>query len=95
MLGLDPEFFCGREYLRSATEEILEWIKSARTDDGIRPSIPGELGEAARRASENRIDVDDATWTELAAILADLGIDAEKELPGYAPIYGANASSPS
>lgn len=93
MLGVDPEFFCGREYLRIATDEIVQWITSARTDDGVPPSIPGELGEAARRASGNRIDVDDATWTELAAILDDLGIDAESELPRQAPIQRAIAPS--
>ncbi len=69
LLAIDPEHFCGLDYLQSAVEEMLEWVQAPEADVDTQYTAPGLLGSLRRRQSGNVVGIDSTTWKELVEVM--------------------------
>jgi LDH2 family malate/lactate/ureidoglycolate dehydrogenase len=76
VVALDPWRFVQPERFEADVEALVAWVKTAPPAPGFdEVLVPGEsAARAAARNTQEGVPVDDATWSELAALAEELGI---------------------
>lgn len=75
VLALDPERFIGRSALEASMSALIAWVRQPPYQPGFEDVLaPGD--RSRRYASERAlaIPIDEATWAQLSAVAASLGV---------------------
>ena len=75
-LFVDPRRFSGQECFDQECSRFRDWVKSSRLRDGYSEVLmPGEPeARMWERRSQEGIDVEDETWSKIAAIASNVGV---------------------
>ncbi|MCC6178710.1 MAG: Ldh family oxidoreductase [Chloroflexi bacterium] len=76
-LVLDPEIFMPRAEFTARMDELLRWVKSGQTIEGVNEIVyPGERGQrrAATLTAEGRVPLDAVAWRTLETVCGELGV---------------------
>ena len=74
-LVLDPEAFCGAEFLNQQVGALVPHVKSSRLMEGHDEILyPGELEVRRAAERETHVEVEEPTWRETAQVAEQLGV---------------------
>ena len=76
---IDPaRMATGEEPIATATERMIEWVKSATAGEGT-PAVltPGEPEQINRARLGTRLEIDPTTWGEIGKAALRIGLTAD------------------
>jgi len=78
MMAVNPEAFVGLEEFTKTTDALLKQVHDWPALGGERVMVPGEPEkETKEKRLKEGIELPDTTWSEIMALCAELGIDAD------------------
>ncbi len=77
MMVFDPAHFGGTEHFASEVSQLVDWVRSSPTVDGVeRIILPGEPErETLARKQAEGITLDEGNWSQLVKLADELGVD--------------------
>jgi LDH2 family malate/lactate/ureidoglycolate dehydrogenase len=83
---LDVKAFMDPDEFRARVDRFMDIQRHAPMHDGSSARIPGDRAyEAEQRARRDGIELSQGTWSAIASLAAELGIDPLKTVPGLPP----------